>query len=83
MNNLKVLKCSKPKGYTPTNLYFTSVKSAEDYTKKITDNFLLKKAEMMEHPSLSKRKRKIIKFAQSTKYVLTKKGAEYLLWEKI
>ena len=78
---IKIVKCSKPKGYLTTNLYFDSVESADKYVGTLKDLFLLKKAEMLEHP-LSIRKKKIIGYAQPKKYLLTEVGSKLLLWEE-
>jgi len=78
---LKILKCSKPKNYKCLNLIFPSVNSANNYVKNIKEDFLLKKAKMLE-PPLSKRKQKIIKFSEPNKYILTRIGNKLLLWGK-
>lgn len=82
-NTMKVLKCQKPKGYRRLNIYFNNSNSAERYTKSLNEEFLLKKTKMLEHPNLSKRKRKIITFAKPNKYILTKEGSKFLLWENL
>ena len=80
---MKILKCKKPKGYRSSNMYFQNMNSAERYANALNEKFLLKKAKMLEHPSLSKRKKKIVKFARPTRYILTKEGSKLLLWEKL
>ena len=79
---LPIVKVKKPKGYTSTRILFSSNESAKKYVDSLNNQFLLKKAQMLEHP-LSKRKEKLIKFAKSKKHLLTKQGKKYLLWEEI
>ena len=78
---LIVVKCSKPKNFITTNLHFDSLESANKYVGDLKNLFLLKKAKLMEY-DLSKRKRKIINHSKPKKYLLTKVGSKYLLWEK-
>lgn len=80
---MKLVKCSKPKNYFCTNIYFSNIKSAESYADVLTKDFLSKKASKLEHPDLSKRVRKNIQFSKPNKYLLTKVGNQYLLWEKM
>lgn len=80
---MKCVKCSKPKGYFCTNLYFSNMESADEYIKSLQDQFLLNKARQLEHPDLSKRKRKNLMFSKPNKYLLTKVGNKFLLWEQL
>ena len=77
---MKTLMCKNPKGYNNTKLYFSDKNKAERYVNSLNENFLLKKASLLEHP-LSKRRKKVIKFLSLKKYVLTKVGNKFLLWE--
>jgi hypothetical protein len=79
---MNITKCSSPKGYRYMKLSFSSIESADNYFKSLKEKFLLQKAKMSEYPN-SKRKKKIIKFAQPNKYLLTKQGSRFLLWEKL
>lgn len=83
MRGLHLVKCKKPKGFFCTNLYFFNMNYANDYINSLNQEFLLKKAKDLEHPELSKRKRKNLMFSKPKKYILTQVGNKYLLWEKI
>jgi len=72
----------KPKGYFFTKLYFSKKESAEQFIKNLNKEFLLKKAQALEYPS-SKKRIKLIKFAKPKKYLITKQGSRFLLWEEI
>lgn len=78
---MKLLKCSKPKRYKKTNLFFDNMNSANQYINNLKNNFLLNKTKQLEHPSLSKKKRKDLFYLKSKKYVLTKIGSKFCLWE--
>ena len=80
---LKIIKCSHPKGYYCSNLYFSNHNSASEYIKNLDREFLLDKARKLEHPEISKRIRKNLLFSKPKKYLLTKQGNKYLLWEKM
>ncbi|KKN45000.1 hypothetical protein LCGC14_0687610 [marine sediment metagenome] len=80
---MKFVKCKKPKGYVCTNLYFSNTNYADEYARTLDNEFLLKKAKQLEHPDLSKRKRKNLMFSKPNKYLLTKVGSKYLLWEQL
>ena len=80
---LPIVKCKKPKGYVCTNLYFSNMNYADEYVRTLDNEFLLKKAKQLEHPDLSKRKRKNLIFSKPNKYLLTKVGSKYLLWEQL
>lgn len=77
---MQILKCKKPKGYLSTNIHFPNPKFAEVFIDTLKKDFLTKKAQSLEM-DLSKRKRKNIMFSKSKKYVLTKQGSSFLLWE--
>ncbi len=79
---MKLVKCKKPKNYISTNIYFSSIKSADEYVTSLDNEFLLTKAKALEYP-LSKRKIKLLKFAMPKKHLLTKHGNnKFLLWEE-
>lgn len=59
------------------------MKSADEYINNLNNEFLLNKARQLEHPDLSKRKRKNLMFSKPNKYLLTKVGNKFLLWEKL
>ncbi len=80
---MKKIKCSKPKGYIKTNIYFESIDSANKYEEHLKKEFTLNKAKELEYPKLSKRKKKDISFSKPKKYLLTKVGSSLLLWESI
>ena len=80
---MKIVKCRHPKNYQTTHIYFPSPLSASEYIKNLDNEFLLKKARQLEHPDLSKRKRKNLLFSKPKKYLLTKVANKYLLWEKL
>ena len=72
-----------PKGYNSTKINFSKKETAEKYVDSLNNQFLLKKAQMLEYP-LSKRREKLIRLAEHKKYCLTKEGKnKYLLWEEI
>ena len=72
---------TKPKGYYPTRLIFSNPNSAWKYISKLKRESTLKRTKKLEM-NLSKRKKKLIKFSKSNKYLLTRNGKKYLLWEK-
>ena len=80
---MKYVKCKKPRGYVCMNFYFSNMNSADEYVNHLNNEFLLKKAKQLEHPDLSKRKRKNLIFSKPNKYLLTKVGSKYLLWEQL
>ena len=80
---MKYVKCKKPKGYFCVNLYFSSMNDADRYVSSLNNEFVLKKARQLEHPDLSKRKRKNLMFSKPNKYLLTQVGSKYLLWEQL
>ena len=80
---MKIVKCRKPKNYQTTHIYFSNPLSASEYIKNLDKEFLLKKAKQLEHPDLSKRKRKNLSFSKPKKYLLTKVENKYLLWIKL
>ena len=80
---MKYVKCKKPKGYVCMNFYFSNMKSADEYVSYLNNEFLLKKAKQLEHPDLSKRKRKNLIFSKPNKHLLTKVGSKFLLWEQL
>ena len=65
------------------NLYFSNTNSADEYVNNSNNEFLLNRARQLEHPDLSKRKRKNLMFSKPNKYLLTKVGSKYLLWEQL
>jgi len=80
---LKIVKCKNPRNYYSTHLCFPSYNSASEYINNLNNEFLLDKARKLEHPDLSKRKRKNLMFSKPNKYILTKVGSKLLLWEKL
>ena len=80
---LRIVKCKKPKGYICSKFYFPNTDSANQFTNNLNQEFLLNKTRQLEHPNLSKRKRKNLMFSRPKKYLLTKIGSKYLLWEKL
>jgi len=79
--NLKIVKCSTPKGYIKTNLIFSNVNHANQYVSNLNKDFLLNKIKQLEYPSISKKKKKELKFKRPNKYLLTKLGNKYCLWK--
>ena len=79
---MKIVKCSKPKGYVKLNLYFQSLPEAENYNLILNKEFLLKKARLLEM-NLSKRIKKKTKQSKLKKRLLTREGSKYVMWEKI
>ena len=59
------------------------MKDANEFVSDLNNEFLLKKARQLEHPDLSKRKRKNLMFSKPNKYLLTKVGNKFLLWEQL
>ena len=82
IGELKIVKCSKPKGYVKLNLYFQSIPDAENYNLNLNKDFLLKKAKLLEM-NLSKRIEKRTKQSKLKKRLLTIEGSKYVMWEKI
>ena len=80
---MRVVKARKPKGYRKLNIYFKNISLADNYVNSIRKEFLLKKASLLEHPDLNKRKRKLLSFSRPKKYLLTLVGSEYCLWEEL
>ena len=80
---LKIVKCKKPKNYRSTQMYFHNSNFASEYINSSHKEFLLNRARQLEHPDLSKRKRKNLMFSKPNKYLLTKIVNKYLLWEKL
>ncbi len=80
---LKIVKCRKPKNYHSTKMHFPNSNFASEYINNSHNEFLLNRARQLEHPDLSKRKRKNLMFSKPNKYILTKVKNKYLLWEKL
>lgn len=59
------------------------MKSAEKFTNSLRKETLLKKAQMLEHPDISQRKEKQLKFAKPKSYILTQEKDKYCLWEEL
>ena len=78
---MKIVKVKKPKGYFLTKISFSNKELAEHYVNTLNNQFLLKKAELLEH-QLSKAKQKLVKFAKQEKYLLTEQGSKLLLWQE-
>ena len=78
---MKIVKVKNPKGYFLTKLSFSNKELAEHYVNALNNQFLLKKAELLEH-QLSKTKQKLVKFAKQEKYLLTEQGSKLLLWQE-
>ena len=78
---MKIVKVKKPKGYFLTKISFSNKELAEHYVNTLNNQFLLKKAELLEH-QLSKTKQKLVKFAKQEKYLLTEQGSKLLLWQE-
>ena len=78
---MKIVKVKNPKGYFLTKISFSNKELAEHYVNTLKNQFLLKKAELLEH-QLSKTKQKLIKFAKQEKYLLTEQGSKLLLWQE-
>ena len=79
---MKIVKVKNPKGYFLTKISFSNKELAEHYVNTLNNQFLLKKAELLEH-QLSKTKQKLVKFAKQEKYLLTKQGKnKFLLWQE-
>ena len=78
---MKVVKVKNPKGYFLTKISFSNKELAEHYVNTLNNQFLLKKAELLEH-QLSKTKQKLVKFAKQEKYLLTEQGSKLLLWQE-
>jgi len=78
---MKIVKVKNPKGYFLTKISFSNKELAEHYVNTLNNQFLLKKAELLEH-QLSKTKQKLIKFAKQEKYLLTEQGSKLLLWQE-
>lgn len=79
---MKILPLKKIPNYRLTNLTFSNEESANKYTEFLQRDFELNKAKGMEF-LLSKRKRKNLIFSRPKKYLLTKQGSKYLLWESL
>ena len=78
---MKIVKVKNPKGYFLTKISFSNKELAEHYVNTLKNQFLLKKAELLEH-QLSKTKQKLVKFAKQEKYLLTEQGSKLLLWQE-
>ncbi len=78
---MKIVKVKNPKGYFLTKISFSNKELAEHYVNTLNNQFLLKKAELLEH-QLSKTKQKLVKFAKQEKYLLTEQGSKLLLWQE-
>ena len=78
---MKIVKVKNPKGYFLTKISFSNKELAEHYVNTLKNQFLLKKAELLEH-QLSKAKQKLVKFAKQEKYLLTEQGSKLLLWQE-
>lgn len=78
---MKIVGAKKPKGYLDTKIYFPTPEFAEKYVHGLHDEFFKNKSRDLEYPSLSKRKRKNLMFSKPSKYLLTKVGSKYLLWQ--
>jgi len=78
---MKIVKVKNPKGYFLTKISFSNKELAEHYVNTLNNQFLLKKAELLEH-QLSKAKQKLVKFAKQEKYLLTEQGSKLLLWQE-
>ena len=79
---MKIVKCSKPKGFYKTNLYFNKEENAEKYNNQMNKSFLLKKAEALEM-NFSKRIKKKVSHSRPKKRILTKVGKKFVVWEEI
>ena len=79
---MKIVKCSKPKGFYNINLYFDKKKNAERYNDIMNKSFLLKKAEALEM-NFSKRIKKKVSHSRPKKRLLTKAGKKFVMWEEI
>lgn len=79
---INIVKCKKPKGYYPTNLYFLNKLNADEFIKR-KRNDDIKIIEKKLKNNLSKMKYNKIKKTLPSKYILTKKGNKFLLWKQI
>lgn len=83
MKKLSIVKMRKPKGYKKLKLSFKSIKGAEDYVSFLRNDFLSEKSKLLGYPNISNRKKKLLFFTKPKKYVLTKVGSSYTLWEEL
>jgi hypothetical protein len=79
---MKILPLKHIPNYRNTNLTFSNIESATQYTEFLKQDFLLKRAKTLEF-LLSKRKKKKALFSKPKKYLLTKQGNKFLLWEQM
>lgn len=70
---MKILKCSYPKGYYNTNIYFNNTKNADEYIKSRKNKY----------SNLSKRRKIKLNLLEPRRFRLTQKGNKFLLWERM
>lgn len=78
---MKILSLKKIPHYKNTNLTFLNEESAQKYTEFLKKEFDINKVTGMEF--LSKRKKKNLMFSRPKKYLLTRQGSKFLLWEEM
>lgn len=70
---MKILKCSNPKGYSNTNIYFNNPNNADEYIKN----------NKSKHSNLSNRRKIKLNLLEPRRFRLTQKGNKFLLWERM
>ena len=83
IHKMHIVKCSKPKGFRQTNIYFFNPQTADSYINSQSNEFFKEKEIRLKSPFNSKRKWKDAVFSKPKKYLLTKEGARFRLWEQV